>query len=206
MSEKKAKGPIREFLEAIFIAFLVAIIIRTFVIQAYTIPSGSMLETLQIGDYLLINKFTYGVKNPFSDEYIIEGSDPQIGDIIVFPYPQDPKVDYIKRIVGTPGDVLEIKNKQLYRNGVLVEEAYVEHYHPFIVNERDNMKPIIVPEDKYFVMGDNRDYSLDSRYWGFVDRNAIHGKAWRFYFSWNPETNRPRLNRIGKKVHQEIEE
>ncbi len=203
MSEKKNKGPIREFFEAILIAFVIAIVIRSFIIQAYTIPSGSMLETLQIGDYLLVNKFLYGVKNPFTDEYIIEGADPEIGDIIVFPFPNDPSVDYIKRIVGTPGDTLEIKNKQLYRNGELVNEAYVEHYHNMIIDERDNMPLITVPEGKYFVMGDNRDHSLDSRYWGFVDRNSIHGKAWRFYWSWNSEAGRPRLNRIGKLVHQE---
>lgn len=201
LKQKKKKSMIREYAEAILIALFFALIIRTFIVAAYKIPSGSMLETLQIGDHLLVNKFLYGVKNPFTDNYIIEGIDPELGDIIVFPYPQNPEVDYIKRIVGLPGDTIEIKDKQLYRNNEAIEEDYIRHSQPGIVlARRDVMAPITVPEDSYFVMGDNRDNSEDSRYWGFVKRNTIHGKAWRFYWSWNSETNRPRLDRIGKVV------
>ncbi len=201
----KEKGIIREYLEAIIIALLVALFIRTFVVAAYKIPSGSMLETLQIGDHLLVNKFLYGVKNPFTGEYLIEGRDPQLGDIIIFPFPENPSVDYIKRVVGVPGDVLEIRNKQLYRNGEKVIEEYTEYSQPNnTLGRANNMPEITVPEGKYFVMGDNRDDSLDSRFWGFVDGDTIHGKAWRFYFSWDDNADglsKIRFNRIGKSVH-----
>ncbi len=202
--EKKPepKSMLREYVEAIAIALFLALIIRTFVIAAYKIPSGSMLETLQIGDHLLVNKFLYGVKNPFSGEYIIQGRNPERGDIIVFPYPENPKLDYIKRIVGLPEDIIEIRDKQLYINGEAVYEDYIQNYQTnVILPQRDNMPAIVVPEGHYFVMGDNRDYSEDSRFWGFVKRETIHGKAWRFYWSWDNESSSPRLERIGKEIH-----
>ncbi len=200
MSDIK-KSVLREYAEALAIALVLALIIRTFIVQAYKIPSGSMLQTLQIGDHLLVNKFLYGLKNPFNDSYIIEGQDPQIGDIIVFPYPNDPSVDYIKRIVGTPGDTIEVRNKQLFRNNVPVQEAYIQHSQPNVIQPgRDNFGPVTVPADKFFVMGDNRDDSLDSRFWGFVDRRAIHGKAWRIYWSWDGNNSSPRWGRLGQAV------
>ncbi len=199
---KGKKSMVREYIEAILIALFFALIIRTFVIAAYKIPSGSMLETLQIGDHMLVNKFIYGVKNPLTGEYIIDGRDPQRGDIVVFPYPNNPKVDYVKRIVGIPGDVIEIRNKQLYRNGEAVQEDYIQHSQPnTVMNRRDNMEPITVPEGKYFMMGDNRDDSQDSRFFGVVDGDTFHGKAWRFYWSWDSEAGKPRLGRIGRSVH-----
>ncbi len=198
---KKKKGMIREYFEAIVIALFFAFIIRTFFIAAYKIPSGSMLDTLLIGDHLLVNKFTYGIKNPLSGGYLTEGNEPQIGDIIVFAYPQNNDIDYIKRIVGLPGDIIEIRDKQLIRNGEAVQEEYVRFSEPnSIIPVRDNMHALTVPEGKYFVMGDNRDNSEDSRYWGFVDKELIHGKAWRFYWSWDSEETRPRISRIGRAV------
>lgn len=203
MSKKYDQAPrkslIREYGEALLVALVLALIIRTFLFQAFTIPSGSMLETVQIGDYLLVNKFVYGVKNPFTDNYLVRGKDPQIGDIIVFRYPRDPDVDYIKRIVGLPGDVIEVRDKQLYRNGEAVHEDYIQHIHPDIMGRLDNVGPVTVPEGEYFVMGDNRDNSEDSRAWGTVRRNAIHGKAWRIYWSWDPHKG-PRLGRLGMLV------
>lgn len=192
---------IREYAEALAVALVLALFIRTFLVQAYKIPSGSMLETLQIGDHLLVNKFLYGVKNPFTDEYLISGRDPEHGDIIVFPYPQDPNVDYIKRIVGVPGDTIEVRDKQLYRNGEPVKESYIQHTQPnTIMPQRDIFGPVVVPDGEYFVMGDNRDNSQDSRFWGFVKRNTIHGKAWRMYWSWDGVNSSVRWSRIGDVV------
>ena len=189
-----------EFIEAVLWAGGLAFILVLFVAQAFKIPSGSMLETLQIGDHLLVNKFLYGLKVPFKDAYIVRGKDPQIGDIIVFRYPKDPSLDFIKRIVGVPGDTLEMKNKELYRNGLKVEEPFTRHTQPLIMTpQRDNWGPITIPADEYFVMGDNRDESLDSRFWGTVPRTAIHGKAWIIYWSSNGLSD-IKFNRIGKIV------
>jgi len=198
LSEQKPFAALREYGEALVWALAFALIIRAFLVQAFTIPSGSMLQTVQIGDFVLVNKFVYGVKIPFTDSYAFRGSDPERGDIIVFKYPEDTSIDCIKRIVGVPGDVLEMKDKKLYRNGQLVAEDYIQHTRgrtPY-----DNFGPLKVPADSYFVMGDNRDNSLDSRDWGFVPRGYIHGKAWRLYGSWDSTTNTPRWSRIGSLV------
>ena len=188
-----------DFLEAIGVALVLALVIRAFIFQAFTIPSGSMLNTIQIGDYLLVNKFVYGVKIPFTDKYLFRGSDPERGDIIVFKYPGDESIDYIKRIVGVPGDVIEVRNKQFFRNGQPVEESYIRHSRPNYIGRLDNVGPVTVPADHYFVMGDNRDNSEDSRAWGFVKREKIHGKAWRIYWSWESGEG-PRWSRLGSLV------
>lgn len=196
----KHKSLWREYAEALIVALVLAMVIRTFIVQAFKIPSESMLETLQVGDHLLVNKFLYGVKWPFTNTYIVKGADPQRGDIIVFEYPNNPILDYIKRIVGVPGDVIEVRNKQLYRNGQPVKEAYIRNIEPNRIEPtRDNFGPVTVPADKYFVMGDNRDNSQDSRFWGFVDRSAIRGKAWRIYWS-SEGLGNVRWNRFGKLV------
>jgi signal peptidase I len=204
MSSKKNAPPRKSFLretaEALIVALVLAFLIRTFIIQPFTIPSGSMENTLLIGDYLLVNKFLYGLKNPFTGNYLIRGTDPRRGDIIVFRYPRDPSVDFIKRIVGLPGDVIEVRDKQLYRNGQPVQEGYIRHSRPHSVGPLDNMAPLTVPEGNYFVMGDNRDNSADSREWGTVGREAIHGKAWRVHWSWDAAGTRVRLERLGKKL------
>ena len=173
-----------DFVKLIVCALFIAFVIRTFIIQPYYIPSGSMLTTLQSGDRLFITKFSYGIHLPFIANEVVSTGAPEIGDIIVFPYPENPDVDYVKRVVGIPGDTVEIRNKQLFRNGKPIQEAYISHTDPLIVNSpRDNMAPVTVPAGKVFVMGDNRDFSQDSRFWGFVDKATIHGKALVLYWS-----------------------
>lgn len=198
--QRLRQNVIWEYAEALIWAVALALVLTTFVVQAFKIPSGSMLETLQIGDHLLVNKFIYGLRNPFNDDYLIRGREPQAGDVIVFRYPKDRSLDYIKRIVGVPGDTLEMRNKVLYRNGAAVQEPYTQHSQPMImIPGRDNWGPITVPEDKFFALGDNRDDSSDSRFWGFLDRKDIRGLAWRIYWSADGLTN-IRLNRIGQLV------
>lgn len=192
----------RENLEAIIVAVILALFIRTFVVQAFKIPSGSMLETIQLGDHILVNKFIYGIKIPFIDKTLIPIKDPKIDDIIVFTPPHEPDKDYIKRVVGVAGDVIEIKNKQLYRNGKLITAAYEIHTDPHVyprsLGPRDNLGPIRVPEGEVFMMGDNRDSSLDSRYWGGVRLEKVKGKAFIVYWSWDTENFGVRWKRLGK--------
>ena len=199
-SQRPVKPLWREYGEALFVALILALVIRTFVAQAFKIPSESMVKTLLVGDHLLASKFSYGIKIPFTHTYIYKGEDPVKGDIIIFEYPNDPSVDYIKRIVGTPGDTIEVRNKQLFRNGEPVKESFIRFTEPDRIQPvRDNFGPVTVPADKYFVMGDNRDNSMDSRFWGFVDRSAIRAKAWRIYWSWGGLGD-IRWDRIGKAV------
>lgn len=210
---QKRKSTLREYAEAIIIALILALFIRTFIVQAFKIPSGSMLPTLKIGDHLLVNKFIYGVKLPFTGKVIIPIEEPHTNDIIVFKFPQDPKLDYIKRVIGVPGDTIESRNKTLYINGKRFEDKHGVHMTKIIMaaaaGPRDNFGPITVPKGKVFVMGDNRDNSYDSRFWGFVDYSAILGKALIIYWSW--DVNRPlfsigrlesiRWSRIGDVIH-----
>ena len=146
----KKKGVIREYGEALFVALVVAAFIRLFLVSVFTIPSGSMLNTIQIGDYILVNKLSYGFKLPFSNTWIYKGDGPQYGDIIVFKYPKNPSVDYIKRVVGLPGDIVEMRDKQFYRNGEKVEEDYIIQTRPDYYGALDNMPPFKVPADEYF--------------------------------------------------------
>lgn len=190
---------LKEYAEALIVALVLAFFIRSFVIQAFKIPSGSMLQTLQIGDHLLVTKFAYGVKIPFTNIMVYEREGPRHGDIIVFEFPEDPSKDFIKRVIGTPGDVIEIRDKQVFRNGEMLNEPYVQYVHSAIVPQRDNFGPITVPEDKYFVLGDNRDESYDSRFWGFVGRKTIAGKALILYWSWESLFS-IRWERIGQLV------
>ena len=189
MTEKSfqgSKSTVREYAEAIIIALILALFIRTFIIQAFKIPSGSMLPTLKIGDHLLVNKFIYGVKVPFSGKIVVPIKEPKPNDVIVFKYPQDPKLDYIKRVVGVGGDVVEGKDKTIFVNGKPFDDKYGYQLDPTITKGlRDNFGPIKIPEDKVFVMGDNRDNSYDSRFWGFVDHEANLGKALIIYWSWD---------------------
>lgn len=188
-----------EYLEALAVALVLAFVIRTFVVQAFKIPSGSMLDTLLIGDHLLVNKFLYGTRIPFTDKVILPVQEPADGDVIVFEFPEDTSKDFIKRIVGVPGDVLEMKDKVLYRNGQKLDEPYIKHTDPNIQARRDNFGPVTVPPGKYFAMGDNRDESYDSRFWGFVDKDKIRGKAWVIYWSWDGPAD-IRWGRIGTVV------
>ncbi len=177
----------REYAESIVIAILLALVIRTYVVQAFKIPSGSMEDTLLIGDHLLVSKFIYGTKLPFTDTQVLKLRDPQRGDVIVFEYPEDPRKDFIKRIVGVPGDVVEGKDKQVFVNGKLYETPQAVHKEAEIIpkeqNPRDTFGPVVVPENSYFVMGDNRDRSYDSRFWKFVRRDQLKGLAFIKYWS-----------------------
>jgi len=199
----KQKNVAWELTEIVIIAVLLALMIRFFAVQAYKIPSGSMLETLQIGDYLLVTRFNYAVKVPLSDIEIVRTGEPEHGDIIVFRYPLDPSQDYIKRVIGLPGDTIEIRDKQVFRNGKLLREPYVRIIKPWTrIPGIDNYNKVTVPPDSYFVMGDNRDESLDSRTWGFVPRRNIQGKAWVIYWSWASLTD-IRWSRIGTFLHHD---
>ncbi len=189
------KSFIREYGEALFIALILALVIRALVVQAFSIPSGSMIPTLLVGDYLLVNKFSYGIRNPFSNKVLISTWSPQRGDVAVFIFPQDPSKDYIKRVIGLPGDRVQIINKKVYVNGELFTVPQVRFADntviPFNQSTRDNFGPVVVPKDSYFFMGDNRDQSYDGRFWGFVPMDALRGKAVIIYFSWGGAENEP---------------
>jgi signal peptidase I len=188
-TEQKKKSVVREYAEAIGIAILLALFIRTFVVQAFKIPSGSMLPTLQIGDHLLVNKFIYGIRLPFAGTVLVPIKEPKRGDIIVFRFPRDRSTDYIKRVIGLPGDKLEIRDKVLSINDRPIDDPHAHFTSaqvlPGDISPKDNLGPIVVPPGKYFVMGDNRDNSSDSRFWGFVDDADILGKAMIIYWSWD---------------------
>lgn len=207
-----AKKPwYREYGEALLVALVLALIIRTFVVQAFKIPSGSMEDTLLIGDHLLVNKFIYGMQVPFTDSRILPLRQPARGDVIVFEFPEDrdksyfKRRDFIKRVVGTPGDVIEVRDKRVYVNGtpyVIPQEVHKDQGISSAGNNpRDFLGPVTVPAGKFFVMGDNRDRSYDSRFWGFVDQAEIKGLAFILYWSWDSEKHLPRLRRIGRLIH-----
>ena len=197
----KEKSIVREYAEAIIVALLLAFFIRTFVVQAFKIPSGSMIPTLLIGDHILVNKFGYGVKNPLNGDVWIAAGDPQRHDVIVFQYPQNPSLDFIKRVVGVAGDRVEIVQKKVLVNGEPFSEPNAVNLEEDILpSPRDNMSPITVPPGSVFVMGDNRDNSHDSRFWGFVDLKAIKGKAFILYWSWDRENFTVRWKRLGNII------
>jgi len=200
----KKKHIVREYAESIIVAVILALIIRTFVVQAFKIPSGSMEDTLLIGDHLLVTKFLYGTKIPFTDSKILKIRDPKQGDVVVFEYPEDPSKDFIKRVVGTPGDVVEGRDKKVFVNGKPFENPHEIHKEKEIIpkaqNPRDTFGPVTVPADSYFVMGDNRDRSYDSRFWGFVKSSKIKGKAFIKYWSWDNDKFRVRFRNFGRLI------
>ena len=202
---KSRSSVVIEYGKAILIAVLIALFIRTFVVQAFKIPSGSMKPTLLVGDWLLVNKFIYGVKIPILRSTLIPVSDPKRGDTIVFIYPLDRSKDFIKRVIGIPGDTVEVRDKKVYVNDEPFDDPYGVYTDnlviPKTIQPRDNFGPVKVPDGTVFVMGDNRDQSYDSRFWGFVDRKDILGKAFIIYWSWDSEDNSPRWNRLGKPIH-----
>ena len=201
----KPKTKTKEYIESIIIAILIALFIRTFIICAYKIPSRSMVPTLLVGDHILVNKFIYGVKVPFLRNTIIPVTNPQRGDIVVFIYPNDRSKDYIKRVIGLGGDKIEIKNKIIFINGKQYSDAYGIYsdnvIYPGSMQPRDNFGPVTVPVKSLFVMGDNRDESADSRFWGFVDLKDVEGKAFIIYFSLNYEEKNLRWQRLGSVLH-----
>lgn len=216
------KSIVREYAEAIIVAMLLAFAIRVFVVQAFKIPSGSMIPTLLIGDHILVSKLSYGLQWPadcklqwsfppvncYTSETVVTFGKPQRNDIIVFRFPEDEEKDFIKRIVGLPGDTVQLRNKVVLVNGQpLDDKAFTQRIDPGVIdgtiNPRDNFGPVTVPEGSYFVMGDNRDQSLDSRFWGYVREEKIRGKAFRIYWSWNGQGNWMewvRWERFGKGI------
>lgn len=208
--DRTSKSKVQEYIEAIIIAILIAVVIRTFVVQAYKIPSRSMVPTLLVGDHLLVNKFIYGVKIPVIRRPLIPVTDPRRGDIIVFIYPNDRTKDYIKRVIGVAGDKIEIKNKNIFINDRPYKDSFGIYsdnmIYPAIIQPRDNFGPVTVPAGSLFVMGDNRDESADSRFWGFVDLKDVEGKALIIYWSWNADEHdsllkKIRWERLGKILH-----
>src|SRR3989339_343653 len=184
---------IKEWMNAGLWAVVIALFVMSFIVQAFKIPSGSMEDTLLIGDHLFVNKFIYGIRVPYKKEKrLLSLKQPKRGDIIVFEYPNDTSKDYIKRCMGLPGDIIEVKEKKLYINGKMMDEPYVVHKDPNIyanepyiskeMRERDNFGPIVVPKDEYFCMGDNRDYSSDSRFWGPLPKKYLKGGAMVVYW------------------------
>jgi len=227
----RQKSAAREWAEAIAVAVVLALVIRTFVVQAFKIPSGSMLETLQIGDHLLVNKMTRGtiVEIPLTRIVLFHVprlGDPQRGEVLVFQFPRDTSRDFIKRVIGLPGETVAIRDKRVYINGALLEEPYVIYRggapaanpppgalqiaaNPVVacstqeggyIRERDTIGPCRVPEGHLFMMGDNRDQSEDSRTWGPLPMELIRGKAFVIYWSWDRERFLPRWSRIGRLV------
>uniref|UniRef100_A0A7C4JRX5 Signal peptidase I n=1 Tax=Thermodesulfobacterium geofontis TaxID=1295609 RepID=A0A7C4JRX5_9BACT len=199
-----SKNKLWDWTKSLLIALILALFIRAFIVQAYKIPSGSMIPTLLIGDYLLVNKLAYGIKNPIKDDFIYFWKLPKRQEIVVFTYPQNKKLDFIKRVIGLPGDTVQIVNKKVYVNGKLLKEPYVQFSDPEIypqeISPRDNYGPIKVPPEHIFVLGDNRDQSYDSRFWGFVPVKYLKGKALIIYFSWDSQDFKIRFNRIGKLI------
>jgi len=204
-TQKKGKSVVREYLEAIGIALIAALFIRTFIVQAFKIPSGSMLPTLQIGDHILVNKLAYGIRVPFMERYTARFGKPTSGDVVVFVYPVDRSKDFIKRVVAVEGDQVEIQNKKVIINGKSIEDshAYFKDGNSTRggVHLRDNYGPKTVPKGHIFVMGDNRDRSYDSRFWGYVDLKDVKGKAFVVYWSWDGMDRWVRWERIGDVIY-----
>src|SRR5712692_3380974 len=202
VAQPRRKSLAREYIEAIVIAVLLAMVIRQFAVQAFTIPSGSMMDTLLIGDYILVNKFLYGSEIPFTDRHLPGLRSPARGDIIVFKYPNDESRDFIKRILAVGGDTIQVRDNRVWLNGELLDEPHVRPG-SFRATPSTHCgylyacEPLRVPRDSYFVMGDHRDNSQDSRYWGFVKGEKIRGKAFLIYWSWNGESHWLRWRRLG---------
>jgi signal peptidase I len=182
------KGIVRDYLETIVTCVIFVLFARTFVFQQSKIPTGSMIPTLLIGDYIMVNKHVYAPTSFSWERKLLPIRDVRRGDIIVFKYPEEPEKDYIKRVIGIPGDVVEIRHRQLFLNGVLQKEPYVQHIYPQTANiDSDDYAPTKIPPDRFFAMGDNRDNSRDSRAWGFVPRGYIKGRAFVIFWSYEEE-------------------
>jgi signal peptidase I len=193
---------IKEYIEPIVIAVLIALFIRAFIVQAFKIPSSSMEPTLLVGDHLLVNKFIYGIRIPYTDIKFFQYKRPQRGDIIVFIFPKDRKKDFIKRVIGTEGEKVVILHNKIYINEKLIDDPWGHFTMPRSTIE--DYGPVKVPEGSLFVMGDNRDNSQDSRFWGFVKISEVKGKAFIIYFSWDSNAENPlnkiRWTRFGKLI------
>ncbi|MBF0460748.1 MAG: signal peptidase I [Magnetococcales bacterium] len=224
-------GVLVEYYEAIVVAVGIALVVRTFIVEPFKIPSGSMIPTLLVGDYLFVSKMTYGHRIPFTRERLFMGSGPRRGDVVVFEYPQDPRKDYIKRVIGLPGDHLSYRNKRLYLNGEpvhyetagqffykneqgqAVESLRLDETLPASPGGQNVLHPVLVrpfsysdvtdttvPPGHYFVMGDNRDNSNDSRVWGFVPAYRLVGQALAIFWSWDHQESGLRWERLGQTI------
>ncbi|MDH5762915.1 MAG: signal peptidase I [Nitrospinota bacterium] len=212
-TDKPQKSVIREYSEALIIALVLALIIRTFIVQAFKIPSGSMEPTLLIGDHLLVSKFSYSMHVPneipftsiqlFPDIHFFSRV-PKRGDIVVFKFPEDESKDFIKRVVGLPGETIQVIQQRVYINDKLLKEPYAHHSQPpsLDTGNRDNMPPLRIPEGHIFVMGDNRENSHDSRMWGVLDLSKLRGKAQWIYWSWDSQDTGVRTERLGSSVYR----
>lgn len=204
----KRKTKWREYGESLLIALIIAIIVRSFFLQAFKIPSSSMEPTLLIGDHLLVNRLSYVVKVPFTDIVLFHLGSPERGDVVVFRYPLERDKDFIKRVIATEGETVEIRDKVIFVNGKRIDDPWGHFLDksivPSYIAPKDNLGPIRVPKDSLFVMGDNRDRSADSRFWGFVHRDDLVGEALILYFSWNRNASNPiefvRWTRFGKLI------
>lgn len=217
-----------DWTRSVLVAFALFLVIRTFVVEAFKIPTSSMENTLLVGDFLLVNKAVYGAEIPGTGIHLPALEEPERGDVIVFNPPHEPAKNYVKRLVGVPGDTLQMVDKRLRVNGREVREPYARYLDQsgdavhagmkwqsnFLiagprspVPSRDNWGPIVVPTESYFVLGDNRDNSEDSRYWGFVHREAIRGRPLMVYYSFEPQADvrapwmrAVRWHRIGDRI------
>jgi signal peptidase I len=197
------KSTAREYFESIAIAVILALFIRTFVVQAFKIPTGSMENNLLVGDHLLVNKFVFAPTASGPERVVLPVRDIKRGDIVVFKYPEEPERDFIKRVIGLPGETLELRHKKVYINGTPIDEPYVHFLVPpstegqevAAYDVRENYGPVTVPANHYFVMGDNRDNSQDSRWWGYLPRENVKGKALMVY--WSFEADREEYQREG---------
>ena len=191
------KSTAREYFESICVAVILALFVRTFVVQAFKIPTGSMENNLLIGDHLLVNKYVYGPTGSWLERALLPVGDIRRGDVVVFKYPEEPERDFIKRVIGLPGETLEVREKRVYINGTRLDEPYVHYLEPpsspapgaetTSFDLRERYGPVTVPPGHYFMMGDNRDNSQDSRYWGFLPRGYVKGRALVIYWSYDSD-------------------
>jgi signal peptidase I len=210
-AETYKKSTVREYFESICIAVILALFIRTFVVQAFKIPTGSMENNLLIGDHLLVNKFVYGATLSSIEEKILPIDPVRRQEVVVFKYPEEPERDFIKRVIGLPGETIELRNKKVFVNGQPLDEPYVHFLEPpgdgrpgdpdyTDFDVRRQYGPVTVPPNHYFVMGDNRDNSQDSRYWGFLPREYVKGKALMIYWSYEADREDYQQSGLGEQV------
>ena len=193
-----------EYGQAILLAVALALIIRSFLFQAFQIPSGSMIPTFLEGDRVLVEKFAYGLRNPINNQVCVETGRPERWDVVVFISPEDRSKDFVKRVVGLPEETVALAGGELFINGQRVEDPH-GRYDPLPRSPLRNLKPMLIGQNQYFMLGDNRDHSSDSRVWGLVDFDLLKGRAWRLYWSWDPREGRSlgerlRSDRIGRKI------
>jgi len=181
----RSKGMVRDYFEAAIIAVLLSLFVRTFLFEAFKIPTPSMESSLMVGDHIIVDKFALGPRLDFEGG-VLPMRDIRRGEVVVFKFEREPEKDYVKRIVGLPGDEVKVDNKILYVNGKAINEPYVQHIDASVIQDRDFLAPVRVPPGHYFAMGDNRDNSADSREWGFVSRSQIRGRAMFVYWSVAP--------------------